>query len=313
MHVHLVEYPTLLQIPLRFDPYIYFTSKHLFTQTSKKIYCFFLFRNNEIGAAAVFQCISQTDKNWTSPARAPFGGIQCDELCTTNEISFLLECIELWISQCDGNKLSIKTAPSCYNLTTSKLLSDCYLLYGYSVEKHVNHSINITPSSYINCISPPEKRRLKKCRSAGFISGICTDSSPEIIYNFLNSCRLEKGYNLSLNHFQLEELLISFPNEVTIFTVTDQTIIIALAVTIHVNNAVLYHFLSSSLSSYSNFSPAVMLNEEIYNFCQNKKITILDLGISLDHHGIEKENLIRFKENIGGIKSYKATYEKLLK
>lgn len=298
---------------MRFDPYIYSTSKHIFTQTLNQVSCFFLFRNNEIGAAAIFQCISQVDKNWISPVRAPFGGIQCDKLCTINEISFLLECIELWILQCGGNKLIIKTAPSCYNLTTSKLLSHCYLLHGYNGKKDINYSVPVTSSLYVNCISSPEKRRLKKCRSAGFISGIYKDPSPEIVYEFLSSCRIERGYDLSMNLSQLDELLISFPNDITVFTVTDQTIIIALAVTICVNQSILYHFLSSSLSSYSQYSPAVMLIEAVYNFCQNKKITILDLGISLDHQGIEKESLIRFKKNIGGIESDKMTYEKLLK
>jgi hypothetical protein len=56
-----------------------------------------------------------------------------------------------------------------------------------------------------------------------------------------------------------------------------------------------------------------MLTETVYIFCQNENIPLLDLGISLDHHGNEKPELIRFKENIGGERSYKVTYEKVFK
>ena len=51
---------------------------------------------------------------------------------------------------------------------------------------------------------------------------------------------------------------------------------------------------------------------KIYEYCQEEKVKILDLGISLDHLGKEKPSLIRFKKNIGGIPSEKITYIKHL-
>ena len=160
-------------------------------------------------------------------------------------------------------------------------------------------------------IHPSEKRRLKKCKISGFTSDIYEEPAIEIVYDFLQHCRAEKGYSLSINSLQLQELFIAFPKEIIVFTVKDREKIIALNVTVRISQSILYHFLSSNLSSYAQYSPAVMLTEEIYIFCQSEGISILDLGISLDHHGNEKPGLMRFKENIGGERSYKSIYEKV--
>lgn len=144
-----------------------------------------------------------------------------------------------------------------------------------------------------------------------FTCDIYKDPAIEIVYDFLQHCRAEMGYSLSITSLQLQELFVTFPEEIIVFTVKDREKIIALNVTVRVNQAILYHFLSSSLHSYAQYSPSVMLTEKIYIFCQNEEVAILDLGISLDHHGNEKSGLIRFKENIGGKKSYKSTYEKV--
>ena len=314
MEVCLFKQRNLLEIPLRFDAYLFLTSKHLLTQTTAEIFYFYLFRTNENAAAAVFQCILSFDQKWLSPARAPFGGIQCEDDCTVNEITFFIGCIDEWITSGEGNKIIIKLSPSCYNVNSDALISDSLIKKNYKKTKNYsNHFIHVTSCTYENLILASERRRLKKCIQTGFTSNIYKTPAIEIVYGFLQHCRSEKGYNLSVTAPQLQELFTVFPKEIVVFTVKDQEKIIALNVTVRINQSILYHFLSSHLSSYAQYSPAVMLTEEIYTFCQIEGISILDLGISLDHHGNEKPGLIRFKENIGGKRSYKSIYEKVLK
>ncbi len=83
-----------------------------------------------------------------------------------------------------------------------------------------------------------------------------------------------------------------------------------MTVTVRVCEDVLYNFLPADLSSYKSFSPLVYLTEAIYNYCQEKQIAILDMGLSLDLHGNEKPGLLKFKKNLGGEESVRLIYQK---
>jgi lipid II:glycine glycyltransferase (peptidoglycan interpeptide bridge formation enzyme) len=117
---------------------------------------------------------------------------------------------------------------------------------------------------------------------------------------------------LSVTANELNTLLTDLPQEYIVFTVTDNWKIIAMSLAVRVHSKVLYNFLPADLAAYQSYSPMVLLNEAMYNYCQNEGIDILDLGTSQDHHGVEKPGLIRFKENLGGQESLKITYRKLL-
>jgi hypothetical protein len=294
-----------------FDLSIYLTTKHLATQTTGDIYCFLLYRNSEESAAAVFQCVTTSGKTWISPPRASFGGIQCDQECTIGEINFLITCISEWITIQGGDTLIVRQSATCYNTKESNLVADCYLMNGFEMtDVYQNLSIKVTSLLYVNQISKAEKRRLSKCKSAGFKCELWLQPDVRTIYDFLNFCRTHKGYPLSMNLDQLAVLANTFPDEVMVFTVKEGEHIISLSVTVKVSRSVMYCFLSASLPSYSAYSPSVLLIHTLYDFCQKADISVLDLGTSLDHHGMEKAGLIRFKENMGGLRSSKVTFSK---
>ncbi|MCF2516642.1 GNAT family N-acetyltransferase [Dyadobacter sp. CY351] len=100
-----------------------------------------------------------------------------------------------------------------------------------------------------------------------------------------------------------------FPEAYQIFKVVDQEKIIALTMTVRVNDHILYNFLCGDLPEYRVYSPVVMLMDRVYQHCQRENIRILDLGISLDGNGVHKPSLSRFKKNIGGKECLKMTYE----
>ncbi|GGC01488.1 GNAT family N-acetyltransferase [Dyadobacter sediminis] len=157
-------------------------------------------------------------------------------------------------------------------------------------------------------IAAAEKRRLRKSVAAGFVAGPDFTVSCETAYEFIQESRLQKGYAISISLLQMQLLLHVFPDHFQIFTVKDTGRIIALSLAVRVNERVLYNFLSADLGSYRHFSPAVMLLESIYRFCQEKQISMLDLGISIDGTGIHKPSLSRFKQNVGGEACVKITY-----
>lgn len=301
-------------IPLSFEAFLYQNTNYLNSTGHAKKFSFYLFRTGEIASVA---CIHFT-KNYTgyiSPERAPFGGIQCDKKCSADELSFLLCCVENWFSSQPDCTLSIKTPPACYDTDPlHNLLTGTYDLAGYKIaNRFANHHIPVSSLAFFENIIPSEARRLARCKNSGFRAGLYEDPNIEIVYNFIKESRAAKGYLMSMTSGQLEILINNFPEHCQIFMVTDGGKIIALSVTILVCKEVLYNFLPADLPDYKSFSPMVQLTEAIYNYCQRKKIAILDLGISLDNNGNEKPGLLKFKKNLGAKVSYKITYEKGLK
>lgn len=294
-----------------FEVYLYLTPLHVQTQADQKSKFFFLYSQKEKGTPlALFQC-SNDEGSWFSPSQAPFGSIQFLPGCMPDEINFFLHCITRYICEQGGTRLTIRHYPNCYLKTTRDLVNDSYLFYGFTIaEKLINHYIPVSSKTFADVISKMEKRRLTKCINQNFSSGLDIETTAKKVYAFLSFCRSKKGYGMSLDEAQLTELMVTLPKEILIFSVKQNGLVIALSVTVRVNKRVLYNFLTDSLPEYNVFSPSVLLLQCIYNYCQKEKIEVLDLGTSLDHHGSEKVGLVRFKDNMGGIRSWKVTYSK---
>ena len=293
-----------------FRPFLYLTSGHLTTQTADTIHAFRLIRRNGEQVIALFQCVEKPGNIWESPANAPFGGIQCDVDCQESELAFFLDCIKNWVTFRSGKKLVIKTAPSCYNPTLNNLLHISYLNTGFvPIQANLNSFISVNSADFYSKIRPAEKRRIKKAAIAGFKAGLANEISSTAVFEFLTKCRIQKSYRMSLTLPQIDSLRQRFPDNYLVFTVMEDSKIIALTLTVRVNDRILYNFLCGDLQEYCVFSPLVTLMESVYQYCQQEKIGILDLGISLDQDGNHKPSLNRFKKNIGGQDCMKLTYE----
>lgn len=260
---------------------------------------------------AIFQCAVNLFDEWVSPPRAPFGGVQCDVDCSQQELGFLLSCITAFIDRRCGKSLTIKTAPTCYHPNSHNLLHSCYEQNGFpAVETHSNHFIPVDSDSFAKKVHPAEKRRLFKCKNAGYTIGSGKKIELEKAYSFLTHCRNQADYKIPLSLCQVTQLACQLPEHLLLFGVFDADKMIALSISLKVSDDILYNFLVADLREYRTFSPVVMLTETIYEFCQQQNISILDLGISVDENGNPKPSLTRFKKNIGGQACEKVTYEK---
>ena len=91
------------------------------------------------------------------------------------------------------------------------------------------------------------------------------------------------------------------------FLVYDIDMLIAVGVTIKINQDILYTFYLADNQQYLKYSPTIYLLSGIYEYCQQENIKLLDLGIATDK-GILNEGLARFKRSLGGKLSQKKTY-----
>ena len=92
-----------------------------------------------------------------------------------------------------------------------------------------------------------------------------------------------------------------------LFGVFDDKKLIAASVSIRISKSILYNFYHADDFSYRSTSPMVMLIKEIYQYCQQNDIRLLDLGISTETGKIN-EGLFKFKKALGCSTSEKNTY-----
>ncbi|QRR01922.1 GNAT family N-acetyltransferase [Dyadobacter sandarakinus] len=297
-------------VPLRlaFTPFLYLRSDHLQTQSEKSCISFYLIRESEEAASACLHCFEHENGILHSPGRAPFGGVQCSEHCSAQEITWFLNSIKCWLRHKKGMQLVVKTAPACYQPGLHSLLHSSYLSAGFIVEQqHSNRHINVA-DPFEDLLHNSEKRRLRKCRVTGFEIPAPGSLPVSLVYNFIHACRQQKGYPMSISGAQVEHLAGKFPQDIMTFGLMYDGKLAAAALTVQVDQHILYNFLSDYDPAFRHYSPVVLLTKTIHDFCKKQGINMLDLGISLDENGRYKPSLGRFKEHLGGVVSEKLTY-----
>jgi hypothetical protein len=114
---------------------------------------------------------------------------------------------------------------------------------------------------------------------------------------------------MTMNLEQFENHFILFPKNFQIFSVTHSERMIAVGVTIKINEEIVYTFYLGDDEDYLKDSPTIFLLSGIYEYFQAKNYKILDLGIATAK-GILNEGLANFKRSVGGEASLKKTYIK---
>ncbi len=110
-----------------------------------------------------------------------------------------------------------------------------------------------------------------------------------------------------MNAEDFTRMFHDFPDRYSLFVVKDGETTIAAAVGVKVRTDLLYNFLPADHPEYLGYSPVVLLNKGMYEYCRTNGYKIYDLGIATSG-GIRNEGLIRFKEHLGGILSHKYSY-----
>lgn len=291
-----------------FERYLFNEPSHLASQPCEDFTTFYLRQNNLVLARwSIF-----FEKNTAfSPYVGTFGSIEFAIDLNKNLLNRFIQQVEKKLIERDINQITIKHYPFCYQNKNSEILTKCLLDNNYQTEiANLNFHINITDYAFEKIIKPSEKRRINKCISNGFYFN--EEINPDLlqVYNFIKESRERKGFPISLPYKKLEELFFQFRKSFKVFTINDQKNIIALTIVIHINDKILYNFYPADCEKYLKFSPMVQLIEGLYNFCQENKIEILDMGIATDK-GVPNFGLIKFKENIGAQPSLKLSFKKL--
>lgn len=249
------------------------------------------------------------DGYWFSPWRAPFGSFEVSQgMDLTTMYDFIKELIAK--TNVAGMKgIRITAAPDCYDLYRADLLDETLIHAGFNaVITEANYHLDTSMGEFEHFVHDSEKRRLKKCQNAGFEWIVDPEPDYAEVHALISACRQRKGHPLSMNEEDFRKMFRDFPDRYLLFAVKDQGKTIAAAIGVKVRSDILYNFLPADHEDYLNYSPMVLVNKGMYDYCRQHGYRIYDMGIATSG-GVRNEGLIRFKEHLGGILSHKYSYE----
>jgi hypothetical protein len=279
-------------------------------QNNFQPFTFILSDSTGIDCYAIFHLFIDKKEGF-SPARAPYGSFEIAENLSHTAFAEWLKFILNFTASRGIKNIEIKHYPACYHLPKSTFIRRGLLRQGFVIDQQKdNFFIEISDNSFEKGLHASERRRLRKCQSADFLFEQWHNPDLDFVFDFINQNRKKLNYRLSFSLEDLQQWFFCFPDNYQVFCVKDGNKIASLSITVSVSRDVLYNFCPADNLAYRSFSPTVLLNKGLYEYCQKENIKILDLGISVDSDGIPKPSLGRFKQNIGAKISPKLWFKK---
>lgn len=246
-----------------------------------------------------------------SPAAAPFGSVEFVDTLPESALDDFLDTLLTSVAATGVSIFRLVNYPHCYAPQQAQRLTGHLIERGFDVvTANQNFFLPITSNAFETVIDASERRRLTKCRNAGFRFEYQQWPDIDAVTAFLVNTRQQQGYTLTLPPDRLRQLLRTFPDQFPVFVVSDGAAIAALTVAVRIRADILYSFLPASSPDYHAYSPMVLLTDGLVSYCQQQEIQLLDLGVSLDGDHQPKPSLIRFKRNLGAQESPKLVFEK---
>lgn len=245
-----------------------------------------------------------------SPLRAPFGSFEFDQRCEPIVLFNFISYVQEELIRIGVKKILLKNPPDTYHPSQQALLTTFLLNQGFTVKQaELSSIIPVTATVYETHLSDWENRKLKQAKTAKLRFQQHPITDLPILYSFIETCRKEKNYLLSMSLDAVQQVANNFPKKVLLFSVSQQTERAAACIALQVSDDIVYTFYYDHAAAFQVFSPVVLLMEGIYEYCQGSNIRVLDLGTA-SINGEPNFPLLTFKNHLGGLPSTKLTFEK---
>jgi hypothetical protein len=248
----------------------------------------------------------------SSPYRSPFGSIDASPDLNPSVLFLFLQFIESDLLKSDVKSIVIKNPPTLYNPELQSLLQVFLSNLGYQITTAEPGAILMVDRSGDDLSANWERRKIKQAHDKGL--ELRHEKIPELkaVYDFIHSCRVQKGYPSSMTFDDLQRTVSTFPDRFLLSGVYLKDVMVAASVCVRCNQHVLYHFYSDHNTSDKSTNPTVFLIRSLYQHCLETGIRLFDLGTSsLD--GIPNFGLLNFKMGLGASPTTKFTFQKHLK
>lgn len=245
-----------------------------------------------------------------SPLKSPFGSFEVSPHLSGNILFEFVDFVTARLKAKQVENIVIKDQPACYAPERAALLHTFLFNLGYHVcDAEVGAVITITENSFQCYPDSWERRKLRQAHDAGVKFKQLDLSELTEVYLFILASRKQRGYSLSMSLAEIKKVVDRFPEEYLLFGAYKDGKLAAASIAIRVRENILYNFYSAHSQEFDHLSPVVALIEGIYQFCQQEKIEMLDLGTSAVD-GKPNFGLLDFKLRLGSAATPKLTFQK---
>jgi hypothetical protein len=245
-----------------------------------------------------------------SPYRAPFGSVEFSDTFTPQELFTFFQDVETALRRRAVRVIRIKNPPTVYRPKGSTLTEVLLLNLGYRVERaEINASLPVDTVGLEKKLAPWESRKLKQSQKGKLKVKKIPLARLEEVYHFIFACRQERTQRLSMTFADLRDTVRAMKKNFVLFAVFLEEELAAASIVIRVNRKIAYTFYTGHRRKFDSLSPVVLLTVELYRWCQEQGVAVLDLGTS----ALEDQpnfGLLDFKLHLGGIPSAKLTLVK---
>lgn len=247
-----------------------------------------------------------------SPKSAPFGSLEfVDNLSPKIVYDFIGFVIDE-LKKKGIKKILLKNPPTLYNQAQQSLLTAFLLNHGFEITlAEISSLFTLSETDFTSHLHDWEKRKLRQAGMEGFSCKELDVHHLQTVYSFIEKCRMNKGYTLSMSLNQLQIVVNTFQDSFKLFVVTKKEELAAACIAIKVSETILYTFYYDHAEVFDQYSPTVLLIESIHAYCQQHAYRQLDLGTA-SLHTQPNFGLLDFKLHLGGTPTPKFTFEKIL-
>ena len=293
-----------------FERYFFNEVEHLKHQKGENdCYAFYWQNINNQTIEGRFSVIIQNEMAF-SPLKATFGGIEFYEGILEEDLFEFLSKIIQFLKIQQVESIEINSYPESYlNEYQNKILQSCLSKLNFYVKyTEQNYEIPITDKSfYETVIGSTAKQLLRTYNKKGYVFQQEINPDFEIIHAFIAHSRERKNRPMTMSLEQLTEHFKIFVKYFKLFFVTYLDAMVAVGITIKINDEILYTFYLADDENYLRDSPTTFLLSGIYEYGKQNNYKILDFGIATDK-GIINEGLSKFKLSLGAKMSEKNRY-----
>jgi Acetyltransferase (GNAT) domain len=247
-----------------------------------------------------------------SPARGTYGGLSYIPGVTLGDLQAFISEISAYLQARGGKVLQVLLPPLQHDPADVSVQYFLFRAEGFRESLvDLNYAQCVDERPFIEKINYANRKRLNKCARDGFVvSAVVAERLPEV-YATIAENRAARGYPMTMGEEQLRQMQELFPEAVQLYACEHRGHMVAAAICLRVNPAVLYVFYWGDRPGYSQYSPVVSIADCLYQSCQASGIGLIDVGTStLDLRPIS--GLIHFKRALGFSESLKFQLEKRL-
>lgn len=294
-----------------FDSYLFNTPRNLTIQSLTGWHSFYALRSEKKVARARVH-FHLEDGVAVSPLKNPFGSYEFSSGFEPKELFDFIKWVEKQLAEKGAKRIEIKCPPALYNNHNASILQTFLINLGYKVKNcELSACIEVSPTALYELMTSWEKRKVGQIRRTKLRFATIPVTKVKEVYDFISSCREERKQSLSMTYGQMKTVCDHFPEHFCLFGVFDNNALAAASISIMINKSILYNFYSAHAKQYDSLSPVVRLMEGIYEYCQQEKIRLIDLGTSA-LKGRPNFSLLDFKLNLGAAPTHKLAFEKVI-